>query len=272
MTEARLCVVCPVRRQTVMHYERAQVCQPCRIWLAETIADVGALYRRFVDQPRIESDSPWKTRQLDKGHWVTQPGYDPVSGEMPTAANGARIGGDMVSGSREAPVPINVDAVDLTLPPHGDRLTAEGRLWWEDQIGHLSVAMELDLIARSWAAELRHRLPDPTVPALTVWLCDRTEWACDRYLGVDADAETIARLRGTLRTMVGDVPPRPERMGAPCPGCDLVTMVRRPGEDKVECANGDCRRVLTVEEYDRWSGLVVADLGASQGDVVANAP
>lgn len=259
MTEERKCVVCPTRRRTAVHYERPHVCQPCRIWLAETIADIAALYIRLVDLPRTEVDGPWKVLQRYKGHWVTQNGHDPVASTMPTNADGRtppRLG--IVTGSREAQTPINVDRVDLTLPPHGDRLTADGRQWWEDQIGHLSVAMELDLIARAWSEQLHHRLPEPTVTALAGWLADRAPWACDTYPGIDTAATTLSRIRATLLAMLGEVPPRPERMGAPCPSCDLMTLVRRPGESRVECATDDCRRVLTAEDYDQWGRMVLA--------------
>lgn len=256
MTEARRCVICPVRRREPEHYEQPHACPSCRTWLAGVLRDIPNLWARLGEAD--DDGRPWTVEQHRDGKRVREPGYDPIADALPTGANGARIGGEIVTGTREAPVPVNLDLIDLTLPAHGDNLTIHGKTWWEDQIGHLSVAMELDLIVRAWAGELEHRLPAPTVPVLAGWLADRTQWACDHWRGVDVDAQTLSDLRGKLRGVLGETEQRPERMGAPCPSCDRVTLIRRPGEDKVECADEDCRRVLTAEEYATWARMVLA--------------
>jgi len=266
----RLCVLCPTRGRKPDHYEQPHACPSCRTWLARLPGDIVNLWARLGETDQIADTRTYEVKEafigplrdgqqrpmLHTGIWRDD---DPIAAALPTGANGARIGGEIVTGTREAPVPVNLDLIDLTLPAHGDNLTAHGKFWWEDQIGHLSVAMELDLIVRAWAGELEHRLPAPTVPVLAGWLTDRVGWACDHYPGVDVDAQTLSDLRGKLRAMLGETEQRPERMGAPCPGCDRVTLIRRPGEDKVECGHEDCRRVLTADEYDRWSRLTLAD-------------
>lgn len=262
-----LCVVCPVRRRTAVHYERAQVCNSCRDWLAALPGQIVALWVRLADydllpdlrtyevtHPLIGPLLERQTRPIiHTGEWLPR---DPVASTIPTAANGARVGGDMVTGSREAPGPVNLDLIDLALPVHGDNLTAHGKHWAEDQIGHVPVAQELDLLVREWAEDRGEHLPAPTVPALAGWLADRTDWACDHHPGIDHAATQLQQLRGTLRGVLGDGEPRPDKMAAPCPGCDQMTLVRRPGEDKMECADRDCLRVLTADEYALWSGLV----------------
>jgi hypothetical protein len=256
-----LCITCAVRGRKPVHYEQAHVCPNCRGWLAVLPADIVTLWVRLDSYHTIEPDSPYQVRQLYKGHWVTKPGYDPVSSALPAVAAGSQLSTDMVSGSRETAVPANLDLVDLTLPVHGDHLTDHGRLWWEDQIGHVSVAQELDLLVREWAEDLSIRwLPAPTVPVLANWLADRMSWACDHHPGVDHAATQLYQLRGTLRVLLGDVTPRPEKMGAPCPSCDMKTLFRFPGEDRIDCTGEDCRRVLTADEYERWSRMVVADV------------
>lgn len=259
MTEARLCVLCVTRGRQPQHYDYPQACEPCRVWLARLPGDIVTLWARLGEHHLVEPDSPWKVQQLYKGHWVRQNGNDPVAAALPTGANGARIGHDIVTGSRDPQVPVNLDLVDLTLPVHGDHLTDIGRLWWMDQTGHISVAQELDLLVREWADELGHRLPAPTVPVLAGWLTDRMPWACDHHPGVDHAAGQLHRLRGVLRGVLGETEQRPEHMGAPCPGCDRITLIRQPGEDKVECAHEDCMRILTAEEYERWGGMTLTD-------------
>lgn len=257
----RQCVVCPARgREQPSLVEHPQACKSCRTWLPTVVADIVALWERL----RAGHDDPaeeWIVQQLRDGRWHTEPGHDPVAAALPTGAPGRtppRLG--LVSGSRDPEPPVNLDHVDLTLPAHGDNLTPTGKAEWRHQIGHLSVAMELDLIARAWAEDLGHRLPPPTVPALAGWLTHRVEWACDQYPGIDADAAQLAKLRGTLRSVLGETAPRPQRMQAPCPGCDMFTLVARPGEDLVECQgpDEDCRRVLTLREYEDYAKRVLA--------------
>lgn len=257
--DARVCIVCPARgREKASLVEVPQVCNSCRRWLPALLADIVDMWSRLIDRT-VEPDGPWKTRQRYKGHWVTQPGHDPVAALLPTYAAGVRPPGDVVSGSREPAPPVNLDEIDLALPARGDNLTAVGKRWWVDQIGHVSVAMELDLIARAWADHRGARRPVPTVPALTGWLADRAEWACDHYPGIDSDAGQLSRLRGILRGVLGETIALPQHMEAPCPGCDMFLLYRHPGEDKIVCeGDDDCRRVLTADEYTRWSRLVIA--------------
>jgi hypothetical protein len=77
-----LCVVCPVlRRGEPRIYERANVCEACRPTLRSLIVEAAQLYADIT---------------LER----------------------ASTGGDRVSGSRTPPVPLNIDALDMTMPPH----------------------------------------------------------------------------------------------------------------------------------------------------------
>lgn len=154
-----------------------------------------------------------------------------------------------VSGSRDRPLPIRVDPVDLAGPVnHGARrLLARGALGLDDdQTGHLSVATVLDGWARDWATALGHRLPEPTVPALARWLGDRLDWACDHHDALDEFAADLRELHGTLLALGGTLPPRPEVLPAPCPGCGMLTLVRR--DDRIGCGAG-CPRLMTEDDY-----------------------
>ena len=267
------CIVCPARGRDIPDlYETANVCASCRNWLAGLPADICRLWARLGDHT-IEPDAPWYVDQYRDGRWVRELGHDPIAGAMPTTASGARIGGDHVSGSREAPMPINVEMVDLTLPARRGSVAARVGDHWQDQDGNWSVAMTLDLVVRAWVEHRGQKhLPVPTVPVLADWITAHTDWACDNYPGVDEDAADLRRLHGLLRSVLGETEQRPERMGAPCPGCDMLTLIRRPGDDKVECANEDCRRVLTADEYARWCGLVAAAERERRAEVTCEAP
>jgi hypothetical protein len=233
MTE-HLCVACPVRRQTAVHYERAHVCQPCRIWLAETIADIAGLY------PEL--------------HALLVPGA---------------TAGQRVTGSREMPLPLNVDILDLTGKAKGFRPSREALP--EDQVGHTAVAYVLDSWARDWISYewcRSDQLPAPTVAELAAWLGKWADDACDHHPAIDDFADEIRDLHAAIRAYIPrmvdrDEPPprrRPQQLPTPCPSCDLVTLFRQPGDPRVDCANPDCRRILTGDEYARWTRMLVVQL------------
>jgi hypothetical protein len=234
MTEERLCVVCPVRQRTAVHYERAQVCQPCRIWLAETIADIGALY------PQL--------------HAMLAPG---------------RGNSQRVTGSREMPLPLNVDIVDLTGPPRRFRPSSEALRWIDDQIGEPAVAYILDLWVRDWDSYQWCKstvTPEPTVAALTAWLARRCDDACDHHPAIDDVADEIRDLHLTMRGYIprmveeDERPPRrrAEPRTAPCRGCELVSLWWWPSDERVRCDTDGCGVVMTESEYASWARLVIA--------------
>jgi len=217
--------VCVVAQNPNHHVEHGQVCAGCTQRIRCDLDDIVHLYLRLDLQP------------------------------------GSGNHGPRVTGSREAPLPLRVDALDLTMPARGEGLTAVGKEPDPDgvplQVGQPSVASTLDLWVRDWR-EVRDRgegLPTPTVAVLVGWLTVRLDWACDEHPAVDEFAGEIRRLRNTLRREVGDVDPRPERLPAPCPACDLLAMVR--DSDGVRCRN--CRTELGDDEYADWVGRLARD-------------
>jgi hypothetical protein len=233
VTEERLCVLCAVRNRRPVHYERAQACLPCRIWLAETIADVAVLY------PQL--------------HAMLIPGQ----------GNGQRV-----SGSREMPLPLNADIVDLTGPAKVVNLTDAGRPWWhEDQTGHVAVAAVLDQWVRDWISYDWCRsdvMPVPTVPELAAWLGKWAEAACDEHPAIDDFAGEIRDIHTAMRAYIPrvvdrDNPPprrRAEPRTAPCRGCDMVSLWWFPSDERVRCDN--CDVVMTESEYAAWARLIIA--------------
>lgn len=217
-----LCVVCPqLRAGQPRIYERAQACEGCRSRLRSLLVEIVELYADVRAQM------------------------------VPGQSQGQRV-----SGSREAPLPLRVDPLDLTMPARAAAIhDALG-----DQIGQLSVATVLDSWVRDWreTRDMREALPDPTVPALGRWLTDRLDWACSDHPAVDEFAAEIRNLHRVVRTVVGVNDIRPEHLDVPCRRCDLLDLHRLPGQDRVEC--GSCGDLLTEEEYLRWCGLLVADV------------
>lgn len=233
MTEARLCVICAVRGRTPVHYEQAQVCPPCRVWLAEILTEVSGL-----------------------------------TGQLAQYLIPRKSGSQRVSGSREAPLPFTADVYDLAAAArpasigvayrHGRRLTNPD----PDQVGHLSVATELEFWVVDWIAtrgEGEH-LPVPLVPPLAGWLSARLTWAMDNHPAIDEFATALWRIRGALSAYVlkvvedeDDAPRRrAESRTAPCPSCDMISLWWWPTDERVRCDTQDCNRVMTAAEYGDW--------------------
>ncbi len=233
-------MICPIcqRRQAL----QPQACEPCRAWLPGVLTDIGKLHAQVEPARRAG-------------------------------------GGPKVSGSRDAPLPVHLDAIDLTAParqgsllPHANAQlhqhaaivhrtrTLERHDYaalWKDQIGHLSVATELETWVIDWIGqrELGEHRPEPTVAILLNWLTVRLDWACDHHLAIDEYAEAMRQLRASLRTAAGDQPTRPEPIiGIPCSHCDLAALIRDPGSQwHAEC--GNCGKLYSDDEYRRWTGL-----------------
>jgi hypothetical protein len=173
-----LCVVCARRP-----FERAQVCNGDRLWLDRTLVEIVELYALLP------------------------------ANLMPGQRHGQRV-----SGSREAPLPLRVDPLDLSMPARTAAVHEPPCTCTEfrrpecrrghphlDQFGQISVASVLDSWCRDWAdvRDIHETLPKPTVVELTTWLSNRLDWACDDHLAIDEFAGEMRRLRGGLAAVVG---------------------------------------------------------------------
>lgn len=171
---------------------------------------------------------------------------------LPEHMERGRAPGQRVSGSREAPLPLLVDALDLSMPaPTGRRLWTHVRDDRGDQGGRPSVAGVLDSWVREWRSlrAMREHAPVPTVAELVGWLRNRLDWVCDRddaddvYAISDFAAE-MRELHSALRAVcglrsdavhIGWCPVVDEERGRAC-GTRLaadpyVTVVKCPGCD-----------------------------------------
>lgn len=162
---------------------------------------------------------------------------------------------ERVAGSREAPIPIDPDVVDLLGNARQPEPTRQSRQHPEDHVGHLSVATTLDQWVRDWVdhRDRGERLPPPTVASLSGWLLVRLEDACDDHLAIDEFAAELRRTVRTLRTALS-LTRHVERLPAPCPSCDTRGLYREVDPDQgasswVEC--GNCHRLWSEDEYRR---------------------
>ena len=174
-------------------------------------------------------------------------------------------GGPKVSGSREAPVPVSVDVVDLTSPARPGsvavRMAGDWSLQGGDplQVGYLSVATELDQWARDWISHdwcPGDHLPVPTVATLAGWLRVRLDTACDEHPAIDEFAVKIRQIHRALTRQVGEVKRTGERVGR-CPAvlrdntrCG-TTLYVDPYVSQIACAR--CRT-----SWSSWLELMAA--------------
>ena len=173
-----------------------------------------------------------------------------------------------VSGSREAPLPLLVDALDLAAParvtalrPSWDPEQGRMRIYFEDQMGEIAVPSVLDSWVRDWISYSwcpSEHLPVPTVVRLAGWLTTWLPYAVKDHPALDEYSREINDLWYALRRTVGDMPAPPVRLWTPCRDCGQLALIRQPGEDRpIRCVN--CRHDMTEDAYSQWSKLVHAD-------------
>jgi hypothetical protein len=225
----------------------------CRSRVAGQLRDIPALVDELTNPPGADLDAP-RTDDLRY-----PPGHDhagklvPLARELiPAATVAGKSNAPRVQGSREAPVPIRVDVVDLLGP--ADERTVHDPLG--DQVGHLSAATVLDGWCRLFAEERRESTPTPHVATQAAWLLARLD-ELFKHPAIDEAAKEIGDLWHVLRRAAGLTMPRPEPCpGVPCKHCDLCLLVRVPGSEYVEC--GGCSALLTEDEYRDWCKLLAA--------------
>lgn len=173
------------------------------------------------------------------------------------ALSPGRSGGLRVSGSREAPLPLALAALDLAAAA---RRGVEGvHDDGHDQAGGWGVAAVLDSWARDWAAGLGVPLPRPSVPDLVSWLSRHLSWAFVGHPAVgDFDHEVITLLYG-LRSLL-HMSRQPIYLPDACPSCALAALRRDPGGGDVVC--GHCHREWPHDQFERLA-VVLADDGGT---------
>lgn len=233
-----LCVVCPALRPASKPRmpDFPLVCTGCRTQVRIELSEIPDLYAR-LDPSRTSTGS-----------------------------------GPKVSGSKEAPLPLIVEVVDLTLPSRIGSADIRMRGDWSqlggdpDQLGGLSIATELDFWVRDWreSRSISEGLPVPMVATLAGWLLNRLDDACDQHPAIDEFAAKVHRLHSTLRRAVGEQKAGGEPVGR-CPAklrddtrCN-TKLYADPYLDQIACA-----RCGTAWPRRQWLSLA-----AAQDDVKA---
>ncbi|MER7002223.1 hypothetical protein ABT297_04130 [Dactylosporangium sp. NPDC000555] len=244
------------------------LCDVCRSKLRNWLHEIPDLHAELARRETETHDHrPHVIR--DQGapagvHVVTNQPADPVAHLLPAGPLGGQGRGGPISGSKEPPLPIRVDPVDLTGPAR--------RVWLlgDDQIGHESVASTLDFWVRDWrdARGGRERLPAPTVPQLTGWLARRLDDAMDAHPAIDEFFTTIARTRTVLRAQLGLIDIPEHKHGIPCPKCGTGTLIRHNGSDWIECAT--CAAHISPSEYDDHVSTTAATEHATRRTAMRN--
>jgi hypothetical protein len=258
-------VICVLCQRAELNQGRA--CHGCVLRLRGQLVELGAAYAA-ISAPEVIGD-PAAVHVLDDGEF--EPTFAVALTELP-AGTTRSAGSAPISGSREAPVPVSLDMVDLTGPARLPNPTRgpgyyPRSLWPEDQIGQQPVATVLDQWVRDWRSYEscpRGQMPVPTVPVLIGWLGARVDWAVDSHPAVDEFAAEVWSLTMACRRVVGDVPTHPELLdGIPC-SCDAVGAMYRDHASQWAAECGSCGRMYTAEEYAAWvSSLTVSEVEAA---------
>jgi hypothetical protein len=270
------CIVC--RRRDPMP-ELKPVCGPCRSRAALQLREIPLLCELLAAGPRAQVAYGGLTDVRERVVELGDP--EAIEGlvlDAAAAATTARAGthaarvllvdagpvkglssAPRVAGSREAPVPVRLDEVDLLGPARVPSLTHTYRGQLDDQVGTLSAATILDGWCRDWSETRREHTPEPVVARQCSWLADRLDWAFAEHPAVDEFTAELGDLWAVLRRACGLTMPRPEPVqGVPCRSveCDLKTLVRVPGSVYVECSS--CGGLMTEDELQAWCKLLLA--------------
>jgi hypothetical protein len=117
---------------------------------------------------------------------------------------------------------------------------------------------------RDWESAARGTDPRPRrgwlateITTITCWLyAHSSSLLADEGMALDFGAETRRWHRELTSSAHAASAARHQKQ--PCPRCHLFTLWRTIGEDYIRCVNTDCKRVLTVEEYERETAVTLA--------------
>lgn len=258
------CTLCPTRKRIP---NRPPVCDACRSWLAGVLGDIRIHTEQLgqPDQP-IRDDRRAPVRDPDDRRralrnaagnvvlcWRDPAAHGAPAGDTPGQKAGPRIGHTR---PKSRP-PLALDPVDLALRSRRGSLPLYGR---DAQVGFVPVATVLEAWVLDWIparGQHEHR-PEPTAAALTRWLVDRLDWACDEYDLLVSFADDMRTYRTALRRVLGESDRDERKKGVRCGKCQLRTLFRRNGSLWVEC--GSCDALLSPEEYTAITNLQAAVL------------
>jgi hypothetical protein len=236
------------------------VCPADRYRLERDLLAVARLYHRLDDgEDPIVDDCWYEARDSQgrpTGEWRRR---DPLAVFDGAGAIGARSTKPSVTGTRSAPVPINVDALDLIAPARNAAPLGEPG----DQIGYLPVATVLD----RWCRHVRDvlhpefHLPKADVDALVDALHRDLDDICDKLPGVLAHlAEDLRALGSAMRVILRETEPVPQPLlGVRCEHCKTMsTLVPWTTGEYTECKA--CGQLYTPTDREELTRRQLADV------------
>lgn len=246
---------CEVCRRRDSH--RGTVCGPCRQLLRDQLDELATLWPLIPDELLTRGGQP-SILALD------------LMTPVPSALSRRTAGG--VS---DTMIPRQRTEVTVITDQDGTEL---GRVWYRepvigpdgrqelapagDQTGPVPLIRWADTWVQAWRDQragigYREALPVPTIDRLAGWLRARIDWAADSHdTAIDDLADELHEQVALLRrvTHMG-----PQRLGAPCPSCDLVkTLERWPYSRYDECRY--CHHLVRRPEYDDLAADALAAL------------
>lgn len=156
--------------------------------------------------------------------------------------------GEKVSGSKAAPLPLREDVAALI-----------------DDIERTVTTLE-DGLRRAWGWTAK----TPPAGGRGVRVQASCRWllaAVTPLLASPAGGDhgvALLELEARASRALGTSRPETIRLSAPCPACDLLSLARRNGGDRVRCTNPRCRSSWSEDEYERLVRIWTSDEATRQ--------
>lgn len=183
-----------------------------------------------------------------------------------------RLGG---TGRATAPVPVDLRVLVLLAPGHpapewapaDEDTTVPIRAFLGSWAGHIAYhhpAPTRDPHGTAYIRPCDQAIPrrGETIPGWCNWLLAYLPYALTLTLAPELHRQTDTLVR-RLRSLTHTTPQQHPR-AAPCPNCDLCTLVRTDGQWHIRCL--DCGHQLTPDQYDQHATRYLADHQAEQAD------
>lgn len=190
-------------------------------------------------QPRRTSDPvcDWCTIRIADAIRNLPRHYLALERELPRTGGAS---GDRVTGTRSPQPPARLEVLDAM------RSTARMLTEWEDVVRAYRLLSPRRIDVREQAAVLRAA---GFLVAFLPTLLGNPDTA-------PSFAADVLRTRSQLMTLLGQHPLR-HRLRAPCPHCDLLTLVRDDGDDYVHCMH--CHAFWAEHEYHALVRVLASD-------------
>jgi hypothetical protein len=171
----------------------------------------------------------------------------------------ARPGADVVTGTRDLPIPVRADVEALM-----SEIVHETVCWAESTSDVLGIVMDTQTTRDSRAGVALQRAARILAGAMSVFLALRDVEHVE-YAGlVNGVATVLTRdgldgavvlldLHHRVRAVTGQTR-LINRLPTPCPRCEYLALERADGDDVIQCRA--CERVYTWEEYETLCGIL----------------